>query len=181
MAIISKRKRSRQSGRKSKAPRTVEQYFAQPTRQQARLANVAHALTSMRAEGLTLKEAARKFHLAPSTVLKYGGGGIKKNTAGRYEARASDRMPRALAFLSPRGVREIVVRGSREASKLSKYWIAVEQFLETGDDSLLRRFQGATVTDAFGQSIPLITDLDRLEHLGSAGVLSFESIYARIA
>lgn len=181
MPSISKRKRSRQSGRKPKSPRTIEQYFAQPTSQQARLANVAHALTAMRTEGLNLKAAARTFHLSPRTVIKYGATGLKKNSAGHYEARVSDRVPRALAILSQRGVREIVVRGSREARKLSKYWIAVEHFLATGDDSQLHPYRGDTVTDAFGQSIPLITDLDRLEHLGSAGVLSFESIYARVA
>ena len=56
----------------------------------------------------------------------------------------------------------------------------MRQFLETGDDTKLRRLQGEHVLDAAGHSIPLLTDLDELERLGAVGVLSFESIYARV-
>ena len=52
-------------------------------------------------------------------------------------------------------------------------------FLETGDDADLARFRGASIIDAQGNTVPLLTDLAELERLGSAGVLSFQSLYAR--
>ena len=52
-------------------------------------------------------------------------------------------------------------------------------YLETGDDTELARFRGKSIIDAQGNAVPLLTDLDELERLGSAGVLSFQSLYAR--
>ena len=179
MASIRKRKRSRQSKHKRKAPQTIEQFYAQPTRLQDTLARVAHALTSMRTEGASLKQAAREFHLDPRTVMRHGASGLRRGAGGRYAARASDRVPRAMAIPTPNGVAEIAIRGSREASKLGTYWTAVQHFLDTGDESALHPFRGVSVIDASGQAIPLITNSDELERLGFAGVLSFESIYAR--
>ena len=37
------------------------------------------------------------------------------------------------------------------------------------------------VTDADGKQLPLLTDVEVLNRLGSAGILSFESLYARVA
>jgi hypothetical protein len=50
---------------------------------------------------------------------------------------------------------------------------------ETGDDSALKDFKSKYIIDAQGKRIPLLTNLDELDRLGSAGVLSFESLYAR--
>jgi hypothetical protein len=58
---------------------------------------------------------------------------------------------------------------------------AQRHFLATGDDSKLRMLRGATVNDTAGREVPFLTDLDELERLGDAGVLQFESIYARRA
>jgi len=76
---------------------------------------------------------------------------------------------------------EIAVRDSREASLVGQYWAAVQKYLETGDASALRRVRRKTVTDADGKRVRLIKDLTELERLGSAGVLSFESLYAKAA
>jgi hypothetical protein len=71
------------------------------------------------------------------------------------------------------------VRDSRQASQVAEYWNAVHRYLETGDDSALRKFRRKRITDAKGTRVPLLTDLDELDRLGSAGVLSFESLYAK--
>jgi len=42
------------------------------------------------------------------------------------------------------------------------------------------KFKGKKITDASGKRHPLITDLSQLDALGSAGVLSFESLYAGV-
>jgi hypothetical protein len=78
-----------------------------------------------------------------------------------------------------KGPVEIATRGSREASKAGKHSAAVHRYLETGDDSALRRFQRQFIIDAQGNRISLLTDEDELDRLGSAGELSFESLYAR--
>jgi len=82
---------------------------------------------------------------------------------------------------SSSGLREIRVRDSREASLLGRYWAAVQKYLETGDASALRRIRRTTVINAKGKRFQLIRDLHELDRLGSAGVLSFETIYATVA
>lgn len=52
---------------------------------------------------------------------------------------------------------------------------------QRGDDSALRKFRGVRIRAASGESIPLLTEPEELNRLGNAGVLSFESLYARSA
>src|SRR5882724_3106070 len=63
--------------------------------------------------------------------------------------------------------------------KAGKHSAAVQRYLETGDNSALAKFKGKYIVDAQGKRIALMTDLDDLDRLGSAGELSFESLYAR--
>lgn len=88
-------------------------------------------------------------------------------------------MRRKLKVPTRKGLREIAVRSSRQASEIGRYWNAVHTYLATGDTSALRRFRGVRVIDRNGEHVPLLTDLDDLDRLGNARVLSFESIYAR--
>jgi hypothetical protein len=78
-------------------------------------------------------------------------------------------------------MREIATRDSREASMVAEYWIAVNRYVdpESGDASSLQKFKGKYVTDSSGKKVPLLTDVSELDRLASAGVLSFESIYAK--
>jgi hypothetical protein len=78
-----------------------------------------------------------------------------------------------------KGPVEVATRDSREASKAGQHSSAVQRYLETGDDSALRRLQGQRIIDAQGNGVALLTDTDELDRLGSAGELSFESLYAR--
>ncbi len=78
-----------------------------------------------------------------------------------------------------RGLREIALDDSREASFVGKYWDAVGLYLQTGDASGLREFRRKSVWDVKGERFELLTDLNELDRLGSPGVLSLESIYAR--
>lgn len=57
----------------------------------------------------------------------------------------------------------------------------MHRYLQTGDGSRLKTFQGKYIKDANGVNVPLPTDRAVLNRLGSAGVLSFESLYARTA
>ena len=50
---------------------------------------------------------------------------------------------------------------------------------EAHRSAVLRRFKGTYIIDAQGKRVMLLTDLDELDELGSAGELSFESLYLR--
>ncbi|HEY7405868.1 MAG TPA: hypothetical protein VIB39_20250 [Candidatus Angelobacter sp.] len=85
-----------------------------------------------------------------------------------------------LLIPTPTGLTEITIRDSRQATQLAEYWNAVQRYLQTGDESELRRFKGKHIKDAKGRSMPLLTDTQELDRLGNAGVLSFESLYVRV-
>jgi hypothetical protein len=89
-------------------------------------------------------------------------------------------MPRVLILPTPGGLAEIATNDSGSATIAGQYLNAVQLFLQTGDDTELQRFRGQHIINAEGKVVPLLTDLDELERLGSAGVLSFESLYARV-
>lgn len=88
-------------------------------------------------------------------------------------------MRRKLKVPTSKGLRGISVRDSRQASQIGRYWNAVARYLRTGDTSALRKFRGKHIVDATGARVLLLTDLDELDRLGNAGVLSFETIYTR--
>jgi hypothetical protein len=133
----------------------------------------------MRSEKVSLARAAREIGISPSSVTRWGRSALRKNKTGRYTAKRTDRLLRVLMVPASDGPREVAVRNSRQASLLAEYWIAVQKYLETGDASAVEKFQGKLITDASGKKVPLLTELGELNRLGSAGVLSFESLYSR--
>jgi DNA-binding CsgD family transcriptional regulator len=163
-----------------KPPRTVAQYFAKPLRQRSSLVKTAHVVTAMRRDGLSLKEPALEIGIRPETVQRHAGSALRKTKSGKYEARASDTLLRPIVVVAPGGLREIVVRDSASATLAAEHSNAVQTFLQTGDDTELQPFRQQYITDAGGTRIPLLTDLDELERLGAVGVLSFESLYAKV-
>jgi hypothetical protein len=166
-------------GKKVAQLRTGKQYFAKPTRFQDLWDRVVSVISKLRSEGTSLKQTSREMRVSPRTVLRYGGSALRKGADGRYQAKKSDRLLRVLMLPGPDGPREIALRGSRAATVLGEYWNAVQRYLETGDKSKLAKFRRKFITDASGTKVPLLTDLNELDRLGSAGVLSFESLYRR--
>lgn len=163
---MAKRKSKAKAGQGKRTPRTPQ-------------STIARVVTTMRSEGLSLRRAAAEEGISPATVLRNAKGALRKNARGRYRARASDRLLRPLVVPSSQGLAEIATRDSRSATIVGEYWNAVNHYLETGDDTELARFRGVTITAAQGNAVPLLTDTDELERLGSVGILSFQSIYAR--
>jgi hypothetical protein len=161
-------------------PTTARQYFSRSRKFQETWDSVAHVISKMRTERLSLQKASKEFGIDPRVVLKLGRSAVRKQRNGKYVAKKTDRLLRILSVLTPEGRREIAVRNSRQATLLGRYWAAVQRYLQTGDDSALREFQRKKITDASRKRHPLITDLDQLNTLGSAGVLSFESLYAGV-
>jgi hypothetical protein len=175
----SKIQRSGRSKKKQLRPRSIEEYFATSERFQDRWNRVAHVISKMRSGHVSLRKAAREFGIDPGLVTRLGRSGLRKQKNGRYAARKTDRLLRVLSVLTNEGKREIALRDSRQASLLGSYWDAVQRYLQTGDDSALNRFEQKRITDASRKLHPLLTDRNELNRLGSAGVLSFESLYGR--
>jgi hypothetical protein len=176
---MAKRKPTARRGQGQRKPRTPEQFFAQPSRRQATAMKAAHVLTAMRKDQLSLRRAAREEGIAPATVLRHAGKALCKTSQGTYRARKSDRLLRVLILPTPAGLAEIATLDSRAATITGEYWNAVDRFLETGGETELAQFRGVTITDAQGNAVPMLTDPDELERLGAAGILSFQSMYAR--
>lgn len=149
-------------------------------RSQTALENAAHVLTRMR-EGYSLTSASTEYGVDRRTVEKLAEKALHKTESGRYAVRVSDNLPRILVVPIEGELKEVRVRGSRAASQLAARLSAQREFLATGNDAKIRTLQREKVYDASGREIPFLTELDELERLGDAGILSFESIYARRA
>lgn len=166
---------------KQTVPRTVEEFFAKSQAFQDRWIRITGAVSKMRSEHISPEQAAREFGLDPRTLKKGASSALRKGKNGRYTAKASDRLLRPMVVLPPGGKQEIATRDSRQATLIAEHWNAVDKYLSTGDTTELRKLQGKTVTAVDGTKYLLLTDTAELDRLGNAGVLSFESIYARVA
>ena len=174
------------SRRRRPKPRTndwhitaMEQFFALPERDQEFVVAMPGAVSLMKSDDLSASAAARASGIPPRVFIDRGRSALRKLKNGRYVAKRNDHLFRPVIVVSENGPVEVATRNFREASKAGKHSSAVERYLETGDDSALRRFRGKYIIDAQGNRIALLTDTDDLDELGSAGELSFESLYAR--
>lgn len=175
------RKSKRQSKPRSNrwAITTMEQFFALSERDQDVLLAFPEALSLMREKHLSASAAARVAGISRSLLISEGRSGLKKLKNGRYVPKPNDHLFRPVVVLSDNGPVEVGTRNFPESSLAGKHSSAVERYLETGDDSALRQFKGKYITDAQGNRVALLTDLDELDRLGNRGELSFETLYVR--
>jgi hypothetical protein len=127
-------------------------------------------------DGESFSRAARAEHVSPATARKYLGSTIYETKRGEVRARAADRLVRELPFLTPEGrIERVAVRGTgRDASAVGKYWAAVKEYAETGDDRALRSLRRKTFVDATGRRRMFNIDRDTLRRLAGRGRLSFD-------
>lgn len=133
----------------------------------------------MRTDGLSLKKAAKQEGVNPRTVTQLGHQALRKRKNRSYSVTKSDSLLRVMMIPTSEGMREVSLRDSRHASTLARYSDAVQKYLRTGEASGLKKFKRRFVKDTKGTRIPLLTEVGELDRLGSAGALSFESLYAR--
>jgi hypothetical protein len=171
-------RRSRQPRRKLqfKAPKTARQYHAMSQKEQETWDSVAHVISRMR-DGVSLPKASKEFGIAPTIVVKLGRPALRIRN-GRYVATKTDRLLRVVTILGIKGKYEIATRDSRQASLVGSHWAAVQRYLQTGDDTALLKLKNKRVTDANRRRHRFLTNLEELDRLASAGVLSFETMYA---
>ena len=129
--------------------------------------------------GEPLDQAAEVLGIPMATVQAVLGSAIKRDSRGRLAVSRTDTLFRLMVIPGPRGLREVVPRDSRVASRLGSYAAAVQKYLARGDSSGLRPFRREVLLSADGRQIHLLLNLDALDRLGHAGALSFESIYSR--
>jgi hypothetical protein len=161
--------------------KTADDFFALPERFQSEWEQTLRVISKMRSDGLSLRKAAKQDGVNPRTVTRLAGRALRRRGNGSYAVSKTDSLLRVLQVPTPNGAQEIATRNSRHASTLGQYWDAVHKYLRTGDTSEVKKFRGKRIKDAQGSEVPLITDLKELNRLGSAGVLSFESLYVRAA
>jgi hypothetical protein len=175
-----KKNKSRVSARKKFVPpRTAEELFALPDHLQDKYQRVTHAITRMRTDRLSLAEVSRLFGLNPCDTKRFGEKALRKQKNGRYAAKKRDRLLRPLMISSQRDLKEIIVNDSDQATRIAKHSNAVSLYLRTGDAGPLKEFEGQSAIDANGNRVLFLTDLKELDRRGSAGKLSFETLYAR--
>lgn len=136
---------------------------------------VAQALTLMR-EGQSATRAAKKAGTTLRTMQRHGGKALKQTPSRRYEVAVGDRLLRRVRFLTPVGLVAVDAPTSRTASRIARYWAAVNHYLRTGDDRRLRPFRGKAAR-IHGRPQPFVTDLRTLERLAHAGEVRFEDLY----
>ena len=161
-------------------PRSIEDYNAMSEGDQQLWDDIGQITTEMRL-GTSLNRASQKFDRDPRTVRRLGKTALRKLRNGRWATKRTDRLLRVLQRLTPDGKVEVAVSDSRQATVLGRYWNAVGLYRDTGDPSRLQEFDGQYIIDTAGDQYPLLTDLQTLDRLGSAGVLSFETLYGRAA
>jgi hypothetical protein len=186
MAKQSKRTSTRKAARpagtrssKARPPRTAEQYNSLSESLQDQWTKIARVIQKVRRERMSVTKAAKEIGVPRKRVIELGHSALRKQSNGRYIAKSFDRLLRVLVIPSREGRTEIAVRDSRTASKIAAYSDAVRKFIQIGDASGLRQFKRLKLKDASGNPIRLLTDTKELTRLGYAGVLSFESLYAR--
>lgn len=177
------RSKKRKTQRKEPAPlpRTAEEFFTQPEEFRTDWEDMLRVLKRMRTERLSLKRAATEEDVNPRTVTRLGRQAIRKRANRSYAVTKRDSLLRVMVIPTSEGMREVSLRDSRHASLVARYSDAVQKYFRTGDASGLKKFKSRFVMDASGAKVFLLTDLADLDRLGSAGVLSFESLYARTA
>jgi hypothetical protein len=117
-------------------------------------------IAQMRREGHSLTRASREGGISPQTVRRYTRA--VKNIDGRYKPTRYDRIGRKMVINEDGKERWITINDSRHASMIGRYHSAVRQFLETGDESVLKPFRGKRFKDANGNWHTLETDPEKL-------------------
>ena len=132
------------------------------------------ALALMRREGLSASSAAEAEGTTVKNILKYVRPALRKR-GKNYFAKPSDRLSRPpIAVIDSHGMRPVVVRGSRAASLIGRYFNAVDDALK-GKPAALKEFRGKKVPYS---NVKFLTNVKTLRKLKDAGVLdNLKDIY----
>ena len=89
-------------------------------------------------EGQSLSRASKELHTEPKTVIKYTNAFRKSK--GKWIAKSQDKISRVMGIYENGQQKWIEIKDSRIASRIGKYNSAVNQFLRTGNEDILKQF-----------------------------------------
>ena len=112
--------------------------------------------------GQSLSKASRELHITPKTVIKHTNAFRKSKR--KWIAKSLDRISRVMSIYENGQEEWIEIRDSRTASKIGKYNSAVNQFLRTGNEDILKQFI-KPFKDSKGNLHFFETDPDKLNEI----------------
>lgn len=127
---------------------------------------------------LGLTAVAKRMGTTVPTIRKYAPSALEIR-GGRIDVKSVDRIPRRLRLLTPGGEVEVLVRNSRDATRISKHSDAVKKALYSFgiDTEPLKRFEGKTLR-AGGKTYVFASDYRVINRHLRAGSVHFLDIYA---
>ena len=132
------------------------------------------ALADMRRKHLSLSAAAGTWGITPEVVHRYVGSALRR-VRGQIRPTAFDRIPRTLNFTTSKGPTVVTVHDSRTASRIGEYMNAVRAW----SPAALAPFRRLSFR-ASGTVHQFVTDLDILDRLDAADLLTIDSLYRSI-
>jgi hypothetical protein len=166
-------------GGKKKGPTRTGTTTQPSSKASAQAERRALRAVSLMRQGLSRQKAARRAKTTPRTIQKYATQAIRRRE-GTYHALPADQIRRPMRVLTEQGVTVAEVRSSTVATRLAKYWGAVDHYLRTGDQSRLRAYAGKRLR-AGGHLFAFVTDPDLIARLAEAGEVRFEDLYEATA
>lgn len=167
------KKRRRKTARKAR--KQTHKGAIRLTRQQEENRRDAFAaLALMRREGLSASSAAEAEGTTVKNIVKYVHAALRKRRK-EYFAKPSDRLSRPpMAVIDSHGMRPVVVRSSKAASLIGRYFNSVDDALK-GKPAALKEFRGKKIPYNKGK---FLTNIKTLRRLQDAGILeNLKDIY----
>jgi len=118
-------------------------------------------------DGVSFSEACENYGLDSRTAIRHIKSALSK-IRGRWVANEFDFIERAMNIYENGSIKSIVIDDSRYASIIGKYYNDVKKALETGDESVLRKYKKIVIRDVDGKKHKLETRLDKIRDIEEA-------------
>jgi hypothetical protein len=138
---------------------------------------VLDALGISRRENISPTKAAKRSGTTLKTMRKYASGALEERSA-RFYVKPSDRLPRRMRMLTPKGEVVVHTTSSRKATLIGEYNNALREYVLTRDTTEIKRF-GNKIVRSGGEEYTFATDTRTLDRYVRAGGVHFVDIYAR--
>jgi hypothetical protein len=127
--------------------------------------------------GTPLTKAAKSITVAPERLRRYVKQTGVATKAGRQWRIGPDQRKREMPIFSEGQFHVITVRNFADASHVGRYMSAVNQFLDSQDESFVEQFIGDSVVDVRGRRYYFETRPNVLYRLNASQTEIFEEVY----